>query len=388
MGRTAPNPPVAAVVIATRSASPGEPVLFAGGTEPAGGRHAEIVALDRCRADGGRPARLYVTLEPCATFGRTPPCTDRIIGEGALARIIFFQNDPAQPKRAVLVLGDAGRRAWQARVPSFQPGPAFLAGFLGRVTGTGPRLHLKCALSVDGYMAGAGAERLLISGIVARRFTMALRSRMDAVLVGPGTVAGDLPGLDVRPPEAGPAFDFAKIAPAARANGDLFLEALCEHFDAVTRQAADRARQPDRIFLLGRPFPGQGDFFTKQNAIAGRTGRAAVYLTTASYAATWLRRAATVLPDLADPDFARSLRIFFSARGYNEVLVEGGPTLLGRLAREPGPDDRGAVLRSRVRRAGRGRPGPTFAGRAETYDLGDDALETFRIRTPDAAPGR
>ena len=378
MGRTAPNPPVAAVVLATESDTD---VLFSGGTEPAGSRHAEIVALDRVRDAGSIPGKMYVTLEPCSHHGRTPPCTQRII-EADVARVVVYTRDPALGESGIDLLRRAGRRVHLNGAGRFAPGRDFLAGFLGRIAGRGPRYHIKAALTADGFMTGgADRERLLISGRAALAFGMALRSRVDAAVVGPGTVAGDLPGLELRPVAF--AFDFEEHAAAAERTGDGFLAALFEHFNDITGSFSDPRYQPDRIFLLGRPFPGADDFFTKQARLAEVTGRKAVFVTTQKHAEHWGDMTKTVLPDMSASDFASALRNWLGERGYNEVMIEGGPTLLETLAPNMGGTDRIYLLKSRTARAGRGR---SFGAAMDehlrqptsTYDFGEsDVLEVY-----------
>jgi diaminohydroxyphosphoribosylaminopyrimidine deaminase/5-amino-6-(5-phosphoribosylamino)uracil reductase len=186
-GRGYPNPTVGAVV-----AAPDGAVLAEGVTEPAGERHAEIVALD-IAGDAARGATLYVTMEPCAHHGRTPPCVDRIVAAG-IARVVAGCADPnakgaggaarleAQGIATELLdLPDARRQneAWRIWVA------------YGR-----PQVILKLAVSLDGRVAVPG--RRWVTGEAARRRVHELRALVDAVGVGMGTVRADAPQLDVR----------------------------------------------------------------------------------------------------------------------------------------------------------------------------------------------
>jgi diaminohydroxyphosphoribosylaminopyrimidine deaminase/5-amino-6-(5-phosphoribosylamino)uracil reductase len=186
-GRGYPNPTIGAVVV-----SPAGEVLGEGVSEPAGGRHAEVVALDAA-GDAARGATLYVTMEPCAHHGRTPPCVDRIL-EAGVARVVAACADPSAEAgggagrlRAagvdveLLDLADARRqnepwRTWAA---------------LGR-----PHVTLKLAISVDGRATVPG--RRWVTGEEARRRVHELRASVDAVAVGIGTVRADEPRLDAR----------------------------------------------------------------------------------------------------------------------------------------------------------------------------------------------
>jgi diaminohydroxyphosphoribosylaminopyrimidine deaminase/5-amino-6-(5-phosphoribosylamino)uracil reductase len=183
-GRTHPNPIVGAVVVAPNGAVIGE-----GWHTEAGGPHAEVVAL---RDAGGRArgATLYVTLEPCARFGRTPPCVDAIVGAG-IARVVVGTDDPSQ--EGIERLRELGvevelANSWEAR----QQNEAWLWW-----TQTGrPFVTYKVAITLDGRVTVPN-ERW-ISGEASRRLVHELRADSDAVAVGMGTVRADDPRLDAR----------------------------------------------------------------------------------------------------------------------------------------------------------------------------------------------
>ncbi|MBM3501091.1 MAG: bifunctional diaminohydroxyphosphoribosylaminopyrimidine deaminase/5-amino-6-(5-phosphoribosylamino)uracil reductase RibD, partial [Armatimonadetes bacterium] len=190
VGRTAPNPPVGAVVV-KRGA-----LIGRGYHRAAGQPHAEVEAL----TDAGPAARgadLYVTLEPCAHHGRTPPCTDAILRAG-VRRVCYAVGDPdpkvagrghAQLREAGLSV-EAGRLARDAR-------ELYRAYFKHRLTGT-PWGVLKLAGTLDGKVATASGESRWITGESARRHVHRLRNENDAILVGVGTVLADDPQLTTR----------------------------------------------------------------------------------------------------------------------------------------------------------------------------------------------
>ena len=186
-GRGYPNPTVGAVVVAEDGRTIGEGV-----TEPAGGRHGEVVALDEA-GGAARGGTLYVTMEPCAHHGRTPPCVDRILAAG-IARVVAGCSDP-NPEAAggVERLRAAGVQAELLDVPE--------ARRLNEAWRTWaalrrPQVILKLAVSVDGRAVVPG--RRWVSGEEARRRVHELRASVDAVGVGMGTVRADAPRLDAR----------------------------------------------------------------------------------------------------------------------------------------------------------------------------------------------
>ena len=188
LGRVWPNPNVGCVIV--RSGR----VLGRGWTADGGRPHAETQALDGINAEG---ATAYVTLEPCAHHGKTPPCAEALIA-AKVARVVVATGDP-DPRvagKGIALLRDAGIevsigvREEEAR--------SDLAGFLQCVTQNRPFVTLKLASSFDGRIATATGESKWITGPEARRKVHALRAQHDAVLVGAGTVRADDPTLTVR----------------------------------------------------------------------------------------------------------------------------------------------------------------------------------------------
>jgi diaminohydroxyphosphoribosylaminopyrimidine deaminase/5-amino-6-(5-phosphoribosylamino)uracil reductase len=192
LGRTSPNPAVGAVIVRGRK------VLARGYHHAAGQPHAEIEALralpEPALAHG---ATLYVTLEPCSTQGRTPPCTAAIL-EAGLARVVIGTLDP-NPRHA----GRAGKLLAAG-------GVAVTAGVLAEecaglnrafnkwiVTGE-PWVIAKAALTRDGALTRAPGEGRWLSGPRSRRHAHRQRARVDAILIGAGTLRADNPRLTVR----------------------------------------------------------------------------------------------------------------------------------------------------------------------------------------------
>jgi len=188
--RTSPNPAVGAVVVRRGR------VVAGGYHRKAGSAHAEVEALGAAgsRASG---ATLYVTLEPCCTYGRTPPCTDAIIRSG-IERVVIGSLDPNPG-----VDGAGARRLAKAGI-KVETGvlgaecSALNETYAKYITSGLPFVTLKLATSLDGRIATHSGESRWITGPEARRFVHRLRSRSDAVMVGSGTVSKDDPELTVR----------------------------------------------------------------------------------------------------------------------------------------------------------------------------------------------
>ena len=189
-GQTAPNPMVGAVVIR------GGAVVGAGFHALYGGAHAESIAL-LAAGDRARGSTLYVTLEPCAHHGKTPPCTDAIIAAG-VTRVVAAVPDPdlaaaggAERLRAAGIaveFGDGERAARELNAPFFH----------ARTNAGRPFVTLKLALSLDGAIARAHGGPARLTGPEAQREVHRLRAGHDAIAVGVGTVLADDPRLTVR----------------------------------------------------------------------------------------------------------------------------------------------------------------------------------------------
>lgn len=202
LGQTAPNPAVGAVVADSKS---GE-IISRGVTAPGGRPHAESLALDKA-ADHAEGATLYVTLEPCAHVGQTPPCVERIIASGISRVVVGLQDpDPRVAGQGLAALRAAGI-AVQSGVGA--PDAAWVTrGHVLRVTEQRPFVQLKIALASNGSVPrGDSGEPTWVTGPLARSVGHMMRAKTDAILIGAATLYNDdptltcrLPGLEARSP--------------------------------------------------------------------------------------------------------------------------------------------------------------------------------------------
>jgi len=194
-GRVEPNPMVGGVV--ARPEPTGECIVGEGWHDRFGGPHAEVAALAAAgeRALGGT---LYVTLEPCCHLGKTPPCTDAILAAG-LRRVVVAAGDPF-PAVAGGGIAALRRAGLEVQVGLCETEAERLTAPYRRLVADGrPWVIAKWAASLDGRLAAPpGADRW-ISSAESRRLVHALRGRVDAILVGIGTVLADDPLLTARP---------------------------------------------------------------------------------------------------------------------------------------------------------------------------------------------
>ncbi len=281
-GLTRPNPPVGAVVVKNGRR------IGQGWHKKAGGPHAEVFALRQAGA-AARGATLYVTLEPCSTFGRTPPCTDAVLRAG-IARVVVAMADP-NPKHA----GRGLRRLRKAgvRIDAGACGAeaaALLAPFACHMLRQRPYFTLKLGLSLDGRIADRTHSSRWITGPEAREMVQAMRRASDAVMVGAGTVRHDNPSLWPRP---------------------------------------DRRRNPWRVVVVRNgPLPLASRIFTDEHA--ARTLIAAPKGWQPACASKIRKAGATVL-ELPKSGFLPALAKELGKLGVLRVLCEGGGILAGEL---------------------------------------------------------
>jgi len=187
---TQPNPRVGCVI------AHGDRVVGTGWHQRAGEPHAEVFAL-REAGESARGATVYVALEPCAHFGRTPPCADALVAAG-VARVVIAAEDPfpqvagngIAKLRAAGIAVESGLLREQARELNI--------GFFSRIERGRPWVRVKLAMSLDGRTALANGESKWITGDAARADVQRWRARSSAILTGSGTVLADNPRLTVR----------------------------------------------------------------------------------------------------------------------------------------------------------------------------------------------
>ena len=291
-GTTAPNPAVGAVVVSAGA------VVGRGHTQPPGGDHAEVGAL-REAGERARGATLYVTLEPCSHFGRTPPCADALVAAGVAAVRYAVEDPDAQ------VAGRGGGALRAAGIDVAEGDGAEeaayqLAGYLKhRRTGL-PLVVVKFAASLDGRIAAASGDSRWVSGPETLQWAHEQRPLLDAIVVGSNTVVVDDPRLTARPGGSS------------------------EGVHQPLRIVLDsRGRTPEDAAVLVRSVEG---------------GEAATLIaTTEASAAEWRERMAArgaellVLPAAGGHVDIEALLRELGARGMLTVLFEGGGIVLGSL---------------------------------------------------------
>jgi diaminohydroxyphosphoribosylaminopyrimidine deaminase/5-amino-6-(5-phosphoribosylamino)uracil reductase len=294
LGTVWPNPAVGCVIVKEGI------IVGRGWTQPGGRPHAEVRALDQAGplAEG---ATAYVTLEPCAHHGQTPPCATALIA-AQVARVVtgLTDPDPRVSGKGHAMLRAAGLAVTE-RVLTAEA-TQLNTGFLKRVTRGLPHLTLKLAATLDGRIATASGESRWITGPEARRKVHALRLSHDAVMVGSGTALADDPDLTVRDMGAG---------------------------HQPVRILLDRRLQHSATSRLGRT-AGQHAVWVLHGPEAAAGARAGWQATGATLVETPVAN--------GHLDLTQAFRTL-AAKGLTRILCEGGGTLAAALIRAGLVDD-------------------------------------------------
>ncbi len=347
-GTTSPNPTVGAVLVKDGR------IVGEGHTLPPGRGHAEFVALSMA-GEQARGADLYVTLEPCAHHGRTPPCADAIIAAGvASVRIAVMDPAPHTNGRGVERLRKAGIRVTVDHGP--QEARRLIEAFARHIVVGMPLVTAKFAMSLDGKIATRAGDSRWISNEASRRETHRLRAEADAVMVGIGTALADNPLLTARG---------VSLAPVFSSDGSRRGDAPAE------------ARQPLRVIVdsAGR--------LPADSAMLSAPGRTLVATAGPEGARAAQATGAEVMEAGAGGDGRVDLRRLLAelgARDITSVLVEGGAALHGALF-DAGLVDKVVAFVAPVIIGGAEAPGPV-AGQgvgpiADALRLGD--VETTEL---------
>jgi len=250
-GTTSPNPMVGAVLVKSGR------IIGRGWHRRAGGPHAEIEALGDAQKHGRavRGATLYVTLEPCSTHGRTPPCTEAILAAG-LRRVVAGATDP-NPKHAgqgFKILRSAGLEV--IRDPLAGECERLNEAFNHWIVHRTPFVTVKAAMTLDGKIATADGESKWITGEKARAEGMRLRRGSDAILVGVNTVLADDPSLTARTPgkagDSRPAKPLRRIILDSLARTPLTARVVSDEFAAWTTMVVSARAPARRLSALAR----------------------------------------------------------------------------------------------------------------------------------------
>lgn len=321
MGYSSPNPPVAAVI-----ADLNDKIISVGSTQKPGSNHAEREAYENSGDLSNIPHNIYITLEPCSHYGRTPPCVDLII-KNRPKKVYIGLRDPnplVRKRNPVQLLSDNSIEV----IFSNEIGVVaeeFLSGFIGRISGSTPKIFMKTALSKEGYFKSIDGTNIRLSDEVSNNVTQFLRQSVDAIIVGPNTVFIDSPLLNYR------GISEIKIRNDIDSIYFKFLNFLIKEPDYVVK-INQRDNQPLRMYCISeRSFPKK-IFFDKIRNLEKSKTIFIILEELETEKLDYLRKYSD--NDLIFKESERSIPdLIFSKFILNSILVEGGNLLYSEFGR-------------------------------------------------------
>ncbi|MQW85950.1 bifunctional diaminohydroxyphosphoribosylaminopyrimidine deaminase/5-amino-6-(5-phosphoribosylamino)uracil reductase RibD [Sinorhizobium saheli] len=321
LGQTSTNPSVGCLVVRDGT------IVGRAVTAPGGRPHAEAQALAEA-GEKARGATAYVTLEPCAHHGKTPPCADALIASG-VARVVVSILDPDErvAGSGVVMLRNAGIAVDIGVL--HEEGERALEAYLMRQRMKRPYVTLKLAVSADGMIGREGAGQVRITGAVSRAQVQVLRAETDAILVGVGTATADDPELTVRMPgleDRSPVRVVLDRRLDLPVGSKLVRSAREVSLIVVAGDAACPFSPSDGEKVAGRPDEGQGEGISSPltPALSPQAGGGGDYDA---------RRAAleSAGVEVLNADTIPDLLTALASRGISSLLVEGGARAAGEF---------------------------------------------------------
>jgi len=349
-GYSSPNPPVACVITDLEGN-----ILSEGHTQRTGENHAEREAYQHFAQKYPNakniPHLVFVTLEPCTHFGKTPPCLDLIL-EYKPVCVYFGLTDPNPLVRKKDVTKEyelAGVKVIES--PEIAKiSRAFLSGFISRIKRERPQIIIKSALSKEGFYADLSRTKISLSNPFSNQITQMLRAKLDAVIVGPVTVYVDYPGLDFR------GFDLNMLdkldlvkEKGNQFSNELFPEFLFKGISSRTsldwHNQNEKACQPYRIFVISLKRLPDKSFFQKQSMLCEKYGNKKTIFFMLDFdrenvahqkVFAKMVEVSSELPVLVQDrnELPEKLFSMFSKLCLNTILVEGGNMLYKIFANE------------------------------------------------------
>ncbi|HMW06071.1 MAG TPA: bifunctional diaminohydroxyphosphoribosylaminopyrimidine deaminase/5-amino-6-(5-phosphoribosylamino)uracil reductase [Leptospiraceae bacterium] len=334
MGYSSPNPPVACVITDLKGM-----ILAEAHTQRVGENHAEREAYKLFKEKYKNISEIkhlvFVTLEPCTHFGRTPPCLDLIL-EYKPSCVYYGLADPnplVRKRDGFLECSQRGIRIEQ-NLEIKKIASEFLTGFISRLEKNRPQFFIKSAISREGFYSNSERTRLSLSNIYSNQITQMLRAKLDAVIVGPKTVYRDLPRLDFR------GFISNRLEPSLENNITNFMD--CLFYFSFEKDSLDyhnlhiNEYQPYRIFILSLNQIPEKEFFDAQSEISMRAKKSIFVLLdfdekSDKHASLFQKLSEISLESpeilLNSQDLYPRLIELFQKYSLNTVLIEGGNLL-------------------------------------------------------------
>jgi diaminohydroxyphosphoribosylaminopyrimidine deaminase / 5-amino-6-(5-phosphoribosylamino)uracil reductase len=257
LGLSSPNPPVACVITDEKNN-----ILSSAHTQKTGYNHAEKEAYEKLGSNFDAPHFVYVTLEPCSHYGKTPPCIDIILNKKP--KKVFLGSldpNPIVRKRDSLNLLNQNGIEYEFSEEIKEISEEYLAGFFMRINKNRPLVLIKSAISVEGYYKQSSLKRIQITSNESNIISQCIRQSVDGIVVGSSTVKYDLPKLNFR--------SIKKINPSITPIKNIYFNSIFHILsnEYLIKIINDRQNQPYRIFVISNKNFPEIQFFIDQKSI-------------------------------------------------------------------------------------------------------------------------
>jgi len=257
LGFSSPNPPVACVITDENNN-----ILSSAHTQKTGFNHAEKEAYEKLEPNFDAPHFVYVTLEPCSHYGKTPPCIDLIIKKKPKKVILgSIDPNPIVRKRDSLKILKQNGIEYEFSEEIKEISEEFLSGFFMRINKNRPLVLIKSAVSIEGYYKQSSLEKIQITSNESNNISQCIRQSVDGIVVGSSTVKYDLPKLNFR--------SIKKINSSVYPTKNIYFNSILHILsnEYLIKIINDRQNQPYRIFIISNKNFPEVQFFIDQKSI-------------------------------------------------------------------------------------------------------------------------
>lgn len=331
LGFSSPNPPVACVITDENNK-----ILSSAHTQKSGFNHAEKEAYEKLGSNFDVPHIVYVTLEPCSHFGKTPPCIDLIIKKKPKKVILgSLDPNPIVRQRDSLNLLKQNGIEYEFSEEIKEISEEFLSGFFMRINKNRPLVLIKSAVSIEGYYKQSSLEKIQITSNESNNISQCIRQSVDGIVVGSSTVKYDLPKLNFR--------SIKKINSSVYPTKNIYFNSIFHILSTeyLIKIINDRQNQPYRIFIISNKNFPEKQFFIDQESIGiNKTIFIQSENLTKENESLLFKYTSNEIYNSSFENIKNTIFDIVNKFGINSILVEGGNSLYKQFVIDLNKEDK------------------------------------------------
>lgn len=339
LGFSSPNPPVACVITDENNK-----ILSSAHTQKSGFNHAEKEAYEKLGSNFDVPHIVYVTLEPCSHFGKTPPCIDLIIKKKPKKVILgSLDPNPIVRQRDSLNLLKQNGIEYEFSEEIKEISEEFLSGFFMRINKNRPLVLIKSAVSVEGYYKQSSLEKIQITSNESNNISQCIRQSVDGIVVGSSTVKYDLPKLNFR--------SIKKINSSVYPTKNIYFNSIFHILSTeyLIKIINDRQNQPYRIFIISNKNFPEKQFFIDQESIGiNKTIFIQSENLTKENESLLFKYTSNEIYNSSFENIKNTIFDIVNKFGINSILVEGGNSLYKQFVIDLNKEDKIFEIQSNI----------------------------------------